>query len=123
MALLTSGDMHRWLQARYAYFTLSGLQGISTSSLTAKHEGKTDRGIAQLVHREKHGEGYRVQYVADFRDDTWPEAIEWWLGKFGHKHRPGYSCPEGPACPGAAPPAPTPKKEKRQRGPRRDVPT
>jgi hypothetical protein len=121
MALLTSGDMHRWLMARYSYFTLSGLEGISTSSLTQHAEGKTDRGIARLVHRERHGEGYRVQYVADFRDDTWPEAIAWWLGKFGHKHRAGYVCPDGVACPALAPAGDTPKKAKRQRGPRRDL--
>jgi hypothetical protein len=97
MLLLTSMDMRRYLEAEFSFGVRQPL-GIQTTSITTFAEGKTDRGVMKLVHREDLPSGrFRVVYRADFRDDTWPDVVKLWLNKYGSKRRHKHREPEARA--------------------------
>lgn len=87
MLCLTSGDMKRYLMSKVR-FGVNEPVGIQTTSITTFEEGKTDRSVMKLVHREQLKNGnFRLIYRGDFRDDTWAECIKLWLEKWGHVRR------------------------------------
>ena len=87
MMCLTSGDMKKFLMAKYN-FGIREPKGIQTTSLTTYAEGKTDRSVMKLTHREilKNGQ-YRVIYKGDFREDTYSDCVKEWLRRWGNKKR------------------------------------
>lgn len=62
--------------------------GISTTSLTKHPEGKTDRGVMKVKSRVQLEDGtWKIVYVADFREQTFQEALAFWLHKHGKQTR------------------------------------
>lgn len=87
MLCLTSGDTANMLRAKYKNGIFE-IKGVKTSSLTTYAEGKTDRSVMHLIHREQLENGtYRVIYIGDFRDDTYSDCIKTWLDRWGGKRR------------------------------------
>lgn len=63
-------------------------RGISTTSLTKHPEGKTDRGVMRVKSRVQLDDGtWKIVYVADFREQTFQEALAFWLRKHGKQTR------------------------------------
>lgn len=87
MLCLTSGSMKEFLM-REMNFGIREPKGIQTTSITTFEEGKTDRSVMKLVHREQLPDGrFRVIYRADFRSDSWNDCITMWLKRWGKKTR------------------------------------
>lgn len=87
MLCLTSGEMKRIFMSLFRLW-LKEPRGIRTTSITTHPEGKTDRSVMKLVHRERLPTGpYRLIYQADFRDDTFQDCLRRWLANWGHKRR------------------------------------
>jgi len=87
MFCLTSGDMKKYLMSQIR-FGINEPIGIQTTSITTFMEGKTDRSVMELVHREQLKTGqYRLIYRAEFRDDTFGDCIKNWLENWGHVRR------------------------------------
>lgn len=87
MFCLTSGDMKRYLMTQ-TRFGINEPVGVQTTSITTYEEGKTDRSVMKLVHREKLKTGqFRLIYRADFRDDTFSDCVKHWLKNWGHVRR------------------------------------
>jgi len=63
-------------------------RGISTTSLTKHPEGKTDRGVMKVKSRVQLEDGtWKIVYVADFREETFQDALAFWLKKHGKQSR------------------------------------
>lgn len=87
MMMLTSIEFYEWLCKNYPKFSLKTIKGIMTTSPTKKHEGKTDRGVMKLVSRIPDGDGFKLQYQAEWNKKRWKELLKEWLRKWGHKKR------------------------------------
>jgi hypothetical protein len=87
MLCLTSGEMKKYLMKQIR-FGINEPAGIQTTSITTFEEGKTDRSVMKLVHREQLKTGqFRLIYRADFRNDTFSDCIKHWLQNWGHVRR------------------------------------
>lgn len=87
MLCLTSGEMKRIFTSLFRLW-LKEPRGVRTTSITTHPEGKTDRSVMRLVHREQLPTGqYRLIYQADFRNDTFRDCLRYWLANWGHKRR------------------------------------
>lgn len=93
MLALTSGEFKRWAARTWpTQIGHANPLGIKTASPTINHEGKTDRGVLELVRREpRPGGGFQLLYQGPFRDDTFEEVLARWLATQGHITRPGYT--------------------------------
>lgn len=88
MLLLTSGDTKRFFNKTFRAFQIRDLKGVQTTSITEHEEGKTDRSVMKIVHRERLPTGaFRIVYRADFRKDTWGDCVKLWLQKWGGLRR------------------------------------
>lgn len=85
--------------------------GLQTSSPTIGHEGKADRGVMKLVHREpRPGGGFHLVYRTEWRPESWPQVMARW-----HREQ-GWICRDGWDGPRLPQPQAEVKKRKRGRG-------
>lgn len=87
MMCLTTTEMKRIIEANYN-LGIRKIKGIKTTSITTHEEGKTDRGVMDLVHREILDTGqFRIIYQGEFRDESFDDVLNEWLNKYGHISR------------------------------------
>jgi hypothetical protein len=54
--------------------------GVRTANFTKYPEAKENRGLMTLTDRKPHPtHGYRLIYEAPISEDTWAEALQWWI--------------------------------------------
>jgi hypothetical protein len=104
MLCLTSSDFRSWLLAQQHYLHSTPPGGIRTANITHHHEGKIDRGVSKLVRRgDKTAAGFKLQYHAPFRDESWADTLTRWLAAWGQINRGGHDAENpGPAGSGEA---------------------
>lgn len=87
MLCLTCEDFHKVVESGYN-MGFREIKGIKTSSITTYAEGKTDRSVMKLIHRELMDDGrYRVVYRTDWWDRTYKDCLKLWLEKWGGVNR------------------------------------
>lgn len=87
MMCLTTTETKKIIEANYN-LGIRKIKGIKTTSITTHEEGKTDRGVMNLVHREKLDTGqFRVIYQGEFRNKKFSDVLNEWLNKYGHISR------------------------------------
>lgn len=94
MRCTTSGSFKNLLLRTRRSAQFRDIKGIRTTSITKHREGKIDRGVMKRVSVEAHPSGWKLIYQADFRDDTFTDNLHYWLERWGHKSRPGWTVPD-----------------------------
>ena len=88
MLALTTEAFHRWMRL-HTRQGIRKVRGIITTSLTKYAEGKTDRGVMQVISREQLEHGvWKILYRAEFRDEEFSTTLANWLADHGGRSRP-----------------------------------
>lgn len=88
MAIITSGEFKRFLQATENALALREIAGITTTTFTKRYRWDSDLTGMKVLTTDKQKDGTsRYRYGAPFRDDTYRDALVDWLAGHGQKGR------------------------------------